>query len=279
MDFSCHTSAFQHLSLTEALGTVARLGFRCVDLGNNAHLNTARAAAEPRKLAVEIRQDLDAFDLRISDFSLPLPRISLADADRRSKEIETFKSLLPFIQALGAPGVSVSPGLAHPPDDAEAYTRARDGLREMLDAGQKAGLHVSVVPHMDSMAQTPDALKRLLKDVPGLSLTLDWSVLVVQDVSHDDIAALLPDARHVTLRQAARAQLQLPYERGRIEPSRVLGALHTANYSGVIGINYLKMTDGTQSHGLIEVNTIRESARLRDELKKARDEISSSPRN
>ena len=47
-EFSCHTWAFNDLTLPEALGTIARLGFRYVDIGSGASLNAARAAERPQ---------------------------------------------------------------------------------------------------------------------------------------------------------------------------------------------------------------------------------------
>jgi sugar phosphate isomerase/epimerase len=133
MKLACHTWVFNDLTLPEALGTIARLGFRYVDIGTGAHINAQRAATEPQKAAAEICAELEAFNLDLSDVYLMLPRISLADEDRRRKEIDLYKALIPFVQLLGTPGVSLSPGLAHPDDDIAAYERARDALREMVE--------------------------------------------------------------------------------------------------------------------------------------------------
>jgi sugar phosphate isomerase/epimerase len=264
MKLSCHTWAFNDLTLPEALGTIARLGFRYVDIGTGAHINAQRAATEPQKAAAEIRADLEAFNLEVSDVYLMLPRISLADEERRQKEIDLYKALTPFVQLLGTPGISLSPGLAHPEDDTAAYERTRDALREMVDWGGKAGLQVSIEPHVDSMAQTPGRIQQLLNDVAGLSLTLDWGALVCQDIFHEEIVKLLPQTRHIQIRQAARAQLQTPFERGRIDIPRVAEALR--DFTGVVCVKYMK---GSGPHGLIEVNTLRESVRMRDALRAA----------
>ncbi len=262
MKIACHTWAFNDLTLPEALGTIARMGFRYVDIGSGAHINAQRAATDPRKEASEIRADLEAFNLDISDLYLMLPRISLADEERRRKEIDLYKALIPFAQALGTPGITLSPGLAHPAEDTTAYERTRDALREMVDWGKQAGLRISIEPHMDSMAQKPDITQQLLKDVEGLALTLDWGALVCQNVAHDEIVKLLPKARHVQIRQAARAQLQTPFERGRIDMPKVVEALR--DYNGVVCVKYMKVPG---PHGLLEVNTVRESVRLRDVLR------------
>lgn len=268
MDFACHTWAFSDLTLTEALGTIARLGFRCVDIGSGSHLNAAKVAADPLRFAADIRQDLDLFNLKLSDLYLMLPRISVPDEDKRRKEIDLYKALVPFAKALGAPGISLSPGVAQPAEDAAAYDRTAAALREMVAAAQAAALPVSIEPHMDSMAPKPDLARKLLKDVPGLKLTLDWAHLVCQDIFHDDIVALLPDTRHVQIRQAARAQLQTPFTRGRIDVNKVVAALTKAHYAGVVCVEYMRMPGW---HGMIEVNAIQESTRMRDALRTARD--------
>jgi sugar phosphate isomerase/epimerase len=270
MDFACHTWAFNDLTLTEALGTIARLGFRYVDIGSGPHLNAAKAAADSERVAAEIKVDLDLFNLKLSDLYLMLPRISGADEDKRRKDIDLYKALIPFARALGTPGITLSPGLAQPPEDTDAYERTVSALREMVDAAKPANLRISIEPHMDSIAQKPEVALKLVNDVPGLMLTVDWAHLVVQDVFHDEIVKLLPHARHVQLRQAARAQLQTPFERGRIDIRKVVADLIAANYSGVVCVEYMRIPGW---HGMIEVNAIRESARLRDELRDARNAL------
>ncbi len=268
LEFACHTWAFNDLTLPEALGTIARLGFRYVDIGSGPTLNAPRAAENPRAVAEEIRRDLQLFNLKLSDLYLMLPRISLADEDKRQKELDLYRALIPFAQALETPGITLSPGLVHPPEDAEARERTVEALREMVKQGKEANLKVSIEPHMDSMAQTPETALALVKDVPGLMITLDWAHPVCQNIAHDEIVKLLPHTRHVQVRQAARAQLQTPFERGRIDIERMVEALKAANYEGVICVEYMN-TPGW--HGMIAVNAVRESARMRDELRAARD--------
>jgi sugar phosphate isomerase/epimerase len=272
MQFACHTWGFNDKSLTEALGTIARMGFRYVDLGTGAHLEMAKIAKDPRGSAAAIRADLDLFNLKLSDVYVMLPRISLADDERRRREITLFKAILPFLVALGAPGVTLSPGLLHGADDETAFDRSVAALQEMVTAAKAATpatqLQVSIEPHMDSMAQTPDAALKILDRVPDLALTLDWAQLVCQDVFHDEIVKLIPRARHVQVRQAARAQLQLPFERGRIQPAKVVSALQEADYDGVVCIEYMQTK--SDRHGMVAVDALTEAVKLRDALRDAR---------
>jgi sugar phosphate isomerase/epimerase len=271
IEFACHSWAFNDLTLPEALGTIARMGFRYVDIGSGPSLNAPRAAENPRHAAEDIRDDLELFNLQLSDLYLMLPRISLADEARRDKELELYKALIPFAVALGTPGITLSPGLAHPAEDVEAYDRTIAALREMVTAGQEAGLAVSIEPHLDSMAQTPDTALKFVRDVPGLQLTLDWAHMVCQDIFHDDIIRLLPYTRHIQIRQAAREQLQLPFARGRIDATRVMESLIIlAGYDGVVCVEYMNAPGW---HGMETVNPIMESAAMRDALRDARDKL------
>lgn len=270
LEFSCHTWAFNDLTLPEALGTIARMGFRYVDIGSGANFNAARAAERPQAVASDIKDDLAMFNLQLADLYLMLPRISLDSEDKRQAEISLFKALMPFARVLGTPGITLSPGLAHPAEDVEAQDRTIAALREMVKMGQDAGLRVSIEPHLDSMAPTPEAALKLMKDVPGLEITLDWAHMICQGARDKDVLALLPYVRHAQVRQAARRKLQTPFSKGSLNVDEVLAALADVNYEGVICVEYMKTVGW---HGMAEVDSINESARLRDALRDARDKL------
>lgn len=272
-EISCHTWAFNDLTLPEALGTIARMGFRYVDIGSGTNLNAVRAAERPQAVAREIRDDLDMFNLRVADLYLMLPRISIDNEEKRQGELTLYRALLPFATALGTPGITLSPGLAHPAEDVEAQDRTVAALREIVRLGKAAGLRVSIEPHLDSMAPTPEAALKILQQVSGLEITLDWAHMICQGIREKDILALLPHTRHVQLRQAARRKLQTPFDKGSLNAESVLAALSEAGYQGVIGVEYMKTVGW---HGMADVDSITESARMRDALRDARDRLLAS---
>ena len=65
-----------------------------------------------------------------------LPRISLADDERRARDIETFKALLPLALMIRTPGITLSPGLIS--EDADAFERAATRCATMVAAAQAA---------------------------------------------------------------------------------------------------------------------------------------------
>lgn len=269
IEFACHTWGFNDLTLMEALGTIARMGFRYVDIGSGPNLNAPRAAERPRQAAAEITADLETFNLRISDLYLMLPRISAPDDTQRQRELDLFERLLPFAQAIGAPGITVSPGLRQA--DAEAEDRVVAALRQMLRQSEAAGLALSIEPHLDSMAPTPETALRLLRQVTGLYITLDWAQMICQDIAPAEIRLLLPHTRHVQVRQAASRRLQTPYAQGRLAAADVLAALADAHYAGVICVEYMNTTPGW--HGTEVVDSVGDGLRLRDALRAARDAL------
>jgi sugar phosphate isomerase/epimerase len=295
IEFSCHTWAFNDMTLQEALGTVARLGFRYADIGSGPHLNLIKVAADPRRVASEVTSDLRIFNLKLADIYLLLPQLSVEEESKRRREIDLIKAAMPFLRAVGTPGITLSPGMAQPtpqiPAELEdderaeaeanaqasaqaAYDRTRDALAEIVEmAGDD--LEVSIEPHLDSMAEDLAVARRLLDDIPGLSLTVDWAHLVCADVKEPQIASLLPHARHVQIRQAAKGKLQTSYARGKIDAAAVIDLLRSAGYDRTLCIEVLQLTGW---HGAAEVNSILEVVAMRDALREARDAASAIPR-
>ena len=271
-EFSCHTWGFNDLSLVEALGTIARMGFRYVDIGTGSHLNLAQLAQSTNRqqLVIDLIDNLKTFNLKVADLYLMLPRISVDDVKKRETDIALFKALLPLAKAIHANGVTISTGLIHPADDKEAYLRTIESLKEMTAFAESREIPLSIEPHLDSMAQTPEQALKILDEVQGLDVTLDWAQLVCQNISDSEIQSLLPRTRHIHIRQAARDQLQLPYDRGRIKADKVIEMLRQADYHGNICIEYMQMTGW---HGMVEVDSVVESVAMRDALRDARNHV------
>jgi sugar phosphate isomerase/epimerase len=268
IEFACHTWGFNDLTLPEALGTIARLGFRAADIGSGAHLNTAKAALDSRRIAADMASDLRAHNLTLTDIYLMLPHIADADAAKRQRDIDSFKALLPLLRASGTRGVTVSPGVRPndaAADDAAPFERSCDALRQFIAAAD--GLPLSIEPHLDSVAADVPAALAILDAVEGLKITLDWAHFACAGVKLTEAARLLPHTRHVHIRQAARNKLQVPFEKGKLDLAQVMALLQESGYEGVVCIETMR-TIGWR--GMVEVNPVREAVLLRDALRAAR---------
>lgn len=271
-EFSCHTWGFNDQTLIEALGNIARMGFRYVDIGTGTHLNLTQLAQarERQQIIRELIDTLDLFNLQVADLYLMLPRISVDDPKKRQTDISLFKALLPIAKAISARGVTVSSGLIHPEEDLQARQRMIDALTEMNDYAESHEVPLSIEPHLDSMTQTPKQTLSILDEIQGLDITLDWAHMVCQNIRDKQIQTLLPRTRHVHIRQATRNQLQVPYKRGRIKPENIIKILGDADYRGMICIEYMQMTGW---HGMKEVDSLTECVAMRDALHNAQEDI------
>lgn len=269
MQFGCHTWGFNDRPLSDALGTIARLGFRYVDIGSGPHWDVVAASEKPQKTADTIRRDLDAFSLGVSDLYLMLPRISTANDARREHEFTSFKALLPFAKALGTAGITVSPGMRESDNEDDIMARVIDVLRRMVESAGEHGIPVSIEPHLDSVAPTPAKARQLIDEVSGLKVTLDWAHLITQEMKPDEAVSLLPHTRHIQIRQAAPRRVQTPFDQGVVDLQRVITLLLSAGYGGVVTVETMQIVGW---HGAAPVDPINEAWEMRNALRDLRDQ-------
>lgn len=274
LQIACHAWAYNNLSLEEAVGTIARLGFRYIDLGSGPHLNVDRAAAYPEAEAVAILRLLERFNLTLTDLYLMLPYTNSPDPAQREAELTLFERLIPFAVALGTPGITISPGIVQKDGPDHSLARAVPALLRMLQAAEDSDLRVSFEPHMDSVAQKPEQALLLLESVPGLSVTLDYSHFVFQGVVRREVEPLLEHVAHVQIRQAKRGCLQTAFDDGTLNLQQLLDDLHGHDYRGALTVEYMT-TFGW--HGMKQVSISKETVRTRDALRSVRARLQSSP--
>jgi len=275
MQIACHAWAYNNLSLEEALGTIARLGFRHVDLGTGPHLNTDRAAAYPEAEATNILRLLEQLDLTITDLYIMLPRTNAPDPAQREAQLTLFERLVPFALALGTPGITVTPGVIHADGADHSLARAVPALLRMVQAIEDTDLRLSFEPHMDSVASRPEQALLLLNAAPGLSITLDYAHFVCQGIVRREIDPLMEHVAHVQVRQAKRGILQTPHDEGTINIQQLLQDLQLHGYRGALTVEYMT-TFGW--HGMREISINKETVRTRDALRAARARLESTSR-
>lgn len=274
MQIACHTWSYNDLPFEEAVGTIARLGFRYIDLGSGPHLDVNRAAAYPEAEAAAIRRLLDQFKLTITDLYLMLPRTNSPDPAHRQKSLNLFEQLIPFATALGTPGITVSPGIIHSDGPEHSLARAIPALLHIVQCAEDTDLRISFEPHMDSVAQRPEQALLLLGAVPGLSITLDYAHFVYQGIVQREIEGLMEHVAHVQIRQAKRGSLQTPHDEGSLPIAQLLQELHDNGYRGALTVEYMT-TFGW--HGMQKISISKEIVRTRDALRAIRTRLEKPP--
>jgi sugar phosphate isomerase/epimerase len=267
MRIACHAWAYNNLPLEDAVGTIARLGFRYVDLGSGPQLDVGRAAAYPEAEAANIVRLLERFELNVTDLYLMLPYTNSPDPSQREAQLNLFERLIPFAVALGTPGITISAGIVHKDGLDHSLARSVPALLRMLQAAEDTDLRISFEPHMDSVAEQPDHALLLLEAVPGLSVTLDYAHFVCQGIVRREIEPLMEHVAHVHVRQARRGVLQTAHDEGTINIQELLQDLYHVGYRGALTVEYMT-TFGW--HGMKEVSISNETVRTRDALRAAR---------
>ncbi len=270
LHLACHAWAYNNLPLEEAVGTIARLGFRYIDLGSGPHLDVRHAAEHPQAAADRILSLLSAFDLQIADLYLLLPHINAPDPARREAHLALFRRLVPFAVALGTPGITITPGVLQPDGPAHSLARSVPALLRMVADVEDTELRLSFEPHMGSVASRPEQALLLLEAVPGLSVTLDYAHFAAQGIVRREILPLLEHVAHVHVRQARRGQLQTAHDMGTIDLIQLVEDLYRANYRGALTVEYMT-TFGW--YGMQEISITRETVRTRDVLRIARADV------
>jgi sugar phosphate isomerase/epimerase len=249
------------------MGTIARLGFRAVDIGSGPHLNLGEIAQNPEAHGRQVRQIAHDFQLVISDVYLVMTHINSPDPNTRNTRLRVFDRLLSFAEVCGTQGITISPGIVHADGIAHSFARAIPCLQYMADLAQQRKLRISFEPHLDSIAPDPESAQLLMDAVPSLRLTLDLAHWIAQGITWREIRKMLDLAVHIQIRQAARNRLQTPFDKGKLDLPRVMDALQEINYQGAVCIEYMNAVGW---HGMMKLDVTAEIARVRNAIRDGR---------
>jgi hypothetical protein len=271
IEFACDTAAFSDLRLTEALGTIARLGFRYADLDLNQHLNVVKIAADPRRISAELLADLRVYNLKLANVSLTLPSTLLSTDETESQSaFEQFTSLLPLFEGLDISGITIAIEESEDstPDAEDEETSEEDRQQHRIDVLrrlQKAAEPLALRIRADDVHFFDD-----LDSLSGLGLTLDAATLVDDEVQSE----LLSRTRLLTIRAASGGL-------SRDEAVSLMQTLLDSGYDGVlsVGLSAAPMTPAPTSKSApvpTPISATRRILNLRDTLRAARDQVIAS---
>jgi sugar phosphate isomerase/epimerase len=275
---SCTSFSFPLLRLPAAARVIAALGIAAIDLcvaDGDRDVRAAEVEADPVGAAARDRRvcasaglaPVDVFcHLGSSAFDRPVntPEPGLRAANRRR-----LRAYLAYAHEVGAAGLTISPGVAAPGDDEGAFRRACDELGRYVGWATELGLRASVEPHLESVAASPSAARRLVGAVPGLRLTLDYSHFIAAGVQPEAVDPLIPLAGHVHARQAVPGRLQASGAEGTIPFDRVVRLLAAHGYRGAIALEYIWSPQWEMNR----IDVVTETVLLRDRLAAALEAI------
>lgn len=281
MKLACSDYTFPLLDHEDACALIASLGFDGVNIGvwgSITQLRADDAAADPGTRGRDVAARLDRHGLAAADvFMIANPDYSVLavnhpDADERDRSRDLFQRWLEFAATVGANGLTILPGLDFDgvPHD-ESLSRAADELALRVQDAEKAGLGVSVEPHIGSVVSSPADTARLVELCPGLELTLDHSHFVMQGYAVPELDPVLERARHLHARGARSERLQVGMKENVIDYEHVVSGLHEVGFDGFLITEYLWIDQARCD----ECDTLSETILMRDRLRAAANAPSS----
>jgi sugar phosphate isomerase/epimerase len=141
---------------------------------------------------------------------------------------------------VGSRHVTTLPGVVFAAEGrAASLARSATELAWRVEQSRAAGLTFGTEAHVGSIASTPEAAAELVRRVPGLTLTLDYTHFTRAGIPDRRVEPLVRHASHVHMRGACRGRLQCNFAQNTIDYPRMLAAMQRAGYRGWIGIEYI----------------------------------------
>ena len=97
----------------------------------------------------------------------------------------------------------------------------------------------SVEAHVGSLAPNPTEALRMVKGVPGLTLTLDYTHFTRIGLPDSAVEPLVEHASHFHVRGAREGRLQANFSQNVIDYARVLQRMKETGYKGYLGVEYV----------------------------------------
>ena len=282
--FACADFTFPLLSHDQSLDLIKLLGFKAVDIGlfeDRSHLWPSRefkkVGVSARKLARRLaRRGLKPADIYVqpaSDFLGQAP--NHPDARHRRRMRKVFMQTLEYSAECGCPHVSALPGLYFKRESkAKSFGRCCEELFWRCEQARKMGITFSVEAHIGSIAPVPKEVIKLVKHVPGLTLTLDYTHFTKIGVPDGEVEPLIQYSSHFHARGARKGGIQASVRDNTIDFARIVKVMQRTGYRGYIELEYV----WTEFENCNKVDNLSETILLRDVILKAYKELSRSKR-
>jgi sugar phosphate isomerase/epimerase len=249
LNFSCADFTFPVLQRTAALKLVKLLGFDHVDIGlfaRSSHFSPGELQSSSRQYTTQVLSDLNQAELKASDIFLQIgvdPSECAANDPSsavRGKSRDTFAHALDFCVALGCRHLTGLPGVFHSGVSQDrGFHLAEEEASWRVRASASAGVVYAIEPHVGSICSDVTSTRAFLRQIEGLTLTLDYGHFVMAGESSRIIHTLLPFASHLHVRGGALDRLQTSLEENTIDFTGMMDGLKRLDYGGFLTLEYV----------------------------------------
>ena len=273
LKLACADFAFPLLPHERVLDLIAMLEFQGVDIGlfeGRSHLWPSREFKSPATSGKRLGRKLADRGLRCADVFLQMDpnfipyAINHPESARRQHARDWFLKALDYAAASGARHVTTLPGVTLEKEKpSESWKRSCDELAWRVAQAKGPRVVFGIEAHVGSIVPNPKAALRLVRDVPGLTLTLDYTHFTRAGLPDSAAEPLIAHASHFHARGARKGRLQTSFQKNTIDYARVLHAMKKTNYRGYLGVEYV-WVDWEHCN---EVDNLSETIQLRDFLR------------
>ena len=248
--FATADFTFPLLSHDNVLQLASMLEFEGLDIGlfeERSHLWPSREFENVTASARRLKQKLADQGLQAADIFLQMNEdfvpyaINHPEAARREKARDWFLKALDYASECDCQHITVLPGVHfEAEEDYEAsFNRSVAELSWRVEQVAKHNLIFGTEAHVGSIVPDPESAERLVQQVPGLTLTLDYTHFTRLGMPDTVIEPLMKYASHFHVRGARKGRLQASFDDNVIDYERVFAAMQENNYRGWIGIEYV----------------------------------------
>ncbi len=247
--FACADFTFPLLPHEQVLRLIGMLEFEGVDIGlfeNRSHLWPSCEFENVGASARRLKQKLADNGLQVADVFLQMDvdfapyAVNQSDPARRQKAREWFLKTLEYAAECGCRHVTTLPGVHF---ETESYTdsleRAVAELAWRVEQASRYNIIFGVEAHVGSIVSDPESAERLVQQVPGLTLTLDYTHFARLGLPDAAVEPLVKYASHFHIRGARTGRLQESFARNAIDYRRVFEVMQATGYAGWLGIEYV----------------------------------------
>jgi sugar phosphate isomerase/epimerase len=273
LKLACADFTFPLLSHEHALDLIAILDFQGVDIGlfeGRSHLWPSKEFKTASRSGKNLKKKLTERGLKCADVFLQTDPSFITYAAnhpepaRRRHARDWFLKTLDYATACDSKHVTTLPGVTFETETpAASWQRCREELAWRVEQARAHGIVFGVEAHVGSIAPTPDEALRLVRGVPGLTLTLDYTHFTRAGLGDNAVEPLLAHASHFHARGACKGRLQASLPQNTIDYARVLRAMKKAGYRGYVGVEYVWI-DWEHCN---EVDNLSETIQMRDFLR------------
>ena len=246
---ACADFTYPLLTHESSLQLISMMGFEGVDIGlfeERSHLWPSREFENIEASAQQLKRKVNDCGMQVADVFLQMAEdfvpyaINHPEDDRRQKARDWFRKTLEYASACGCKHVTALPGVHFESESIDdSFARSVDELVWRVEQAEASDIIFGIEAHVGSIVSDPKSAEKLVKAVPGLTLTLDYTHFTRLGMADAEVEPLVKYASHFHVRGAREGRLQERFAASVIDYKQVYETMLATGYSGWIGIEYV----------------------------------------